>query len=341
YEADIKPAVQLLMDLRIHGAVSIQGPWRKGRRVSRIYENPTLAPAEWDPQLSVLSVDIETDPRAACVYSVGLVLLDPRADAPAAEIYLDSEGRELSLAGVKSFPSEEALLTAVRDRIVEMDPDIITGWNVIDFDFRVLSRRFAALGIPFDIGRADTGASFLDREDGDGVTRWRRSKAIVPGRQVLDAMWLVRMAGMGLEDYRLETAAQAVLGRGKRIDELPGESRTAAVVRLYRQEPERLCEYCLEDTRLALDILLKEGLLDIAIRKSLLIGIPLEQTSVSVAAFEFLYTEHLHQRGIVAPTLGIDQDVVDRAPGGGIITPRAGLSHNVLAFDYKSLYPSI
>ena len=61
-------------------------------------------------------------------------------------------------------------------------------------------------------------------------------------------------------------------------------------------------------------------------RKSLLIGTSLEQTAMSVASFEFLYTEHLHERGIVAPTLGIDQDVLDRAPGGGIITPRAGLS---------------
>jgi len=341
YEADIKPSVQLLMDLRIHGAVSIHGEWRRGRRVGRIYENPRLAPAELDPQLSVLSLDIETDARAGTVYAVGLVLLDPRAGTTTAEVLLNGGGRQPVLPGVRVLPTEEALLAALRQRIIEMDPDILTGWNVIDFDFRVLSRRFAARGVPFDIGRSDAPASFLDREDSDGVTRWRRSKAIVSGRQVLDAMWLVRIAGMGLEDYRLETAAQSVLGRGKRIDELPGESRTAAVERLYREEPDKLCEYCLEDTRLALEILLKEGLLDIALRKSLLIGIPLEQTSVSVAAFEFLYTEHLHQRGIVAPTLGIDQDILDRAPGGGIITPRAGLSRNVLTFDFKSLYPSI
>jgi len=337
YEADIKPPVQLLMDLRIHGAAAIEGEWRKGRRVDRIYENPSLGPAEMDPQLTVLSLDIETDARAGTVYAVGLAFLDPRSATTTGEVLLNGPGP----AAASCFPTEEAMLAALRARIVELDPDIITGWNVIDFDFRVLARRFAARGVPFDIGRSESAASFLDREDTDGITRWRRSKAIVPGRQVLDAMWLVRIAGMGLEDYRLETVAQSVLGRGKRIDELPGESRTAAVERLYREEPDSLCAYCLEDTRLALEILLKEGLLDIAVRKSLLIGTSLEQTSVSVAAFEFLYTEHLHQRGIVAPTLGIDQDILDRAPGGGIITPRAGLSRNVLTFDFKSLYPSI
>ncbi len=343
YEADIKPSTRLLMDRQLHGAVEIEGEWRKGRRVGRIYENPRLAPCELEPRLAVLSLDIETDARAATVYAVGLFFMDPRAGASAGagagttEMFLNGG----PCASARCFPTEAAMLARVRDRIREMDPDVITGWNVIDFDFRVLARRFAALGVAFDIGRSETPATFLDREDSDGVTRWRRSKAMVSGRQVLDAMWLVRIAGMGLEDYRLETVAQSVLGRGKRIDELPGESRTAAVERLYREAPDKLCEYCAEDTRLALDILLKEGLLDIAVRKSLLIGIPLEQTSVSVAAFEFLYTECLHQRGIVAPTLGIDQDVLDRTPGGGIITPRAGLYRNVLTFDFKSLYPSI
>jgi DNA polymerase-2 len=337
YEADVKLSTQFLMDRHVHGSVAVEGEWRKGRRVGRIYENPKVEPTKADPRLTVLSLDIETDARAAVVYAVGLAFFDPAVGTTHGEVLVNGPGP----ASAKCFPTEEAMLNALRARIVELDPDIITGWNVVDFDFRVLARRFAARGVAFDIGRSDSAASFLDRVDTDGITRWNRSKAIVPGRQVLDGLWLARMAGMGLEDYRLETVAQSVLGRGKRIDELPGESRTAAVERLYRQEPENLCAYCLEDTRLALEILQKEGLLDLAIHKSLLIGTSLEQTSMSVASFEFLYMEHLHERGIVAPTLGVDQDVLDRAPGGGIITPRAGLCRNVLAFDFKSLYPSI
>jgi DNA polymerase-2 len=333
----MKLASQYLMDRRIHGGIAIEGQWRQGRRVGRIYENPEVAPTEIEPRLTVLSLDIETDPRAGVVYAVALVFQDPATGTTAEEVLLNGSGP----ASARCFPSEEVMLGALRARIVELDPDIITGWNVVDFDIRVLARRFAAHGVPFDIGRSDSTARFLDRADTDGITRWNRSKAIVPGRQVLDGLWLARMAGMGLEDYRLETVAQSVLGRGKRIDELPGETRTAAVERLYREDPASLCAYCLEDTRLALEILLKEGLLEIALSKSLLIGTSLEQTSMSVASFEFLYTEQLHALALVAPTLGIDQDVIDRAPGGGIITPRAGLSSNVVTFDFKSLYPSI
>ena len=114
-----------------------------------------------------------------------------------------------------------------------------------------------------------------------------------------------------------------------------------AIERLYRTDPEALCAYCLGDARLVLDILASEGFLDTALRKSLLIGTTLDQTWVSVASFEYLYLEHLHRRGMVAPTLGVDQDPMERSPGGGLITPRAGLSDNVLAFDFRSLYPSL
>ena len=342
YEADVKLSTQLLMELGAHGSICIDAAWREGRRVARIYEDPTLAACLWEPTLSVLSLDIETDRRAQAVYAVSLAFWNPAAGEESSEVLFNaSGGGKPDDPSVRSFPNEAGMLAGLRERIIAMDPDVITGWNVVDFDLRVLTRRFTALGVRFDIGRSDDQASFLDRDDGDGITRWKRSKAIVPGRQVLDALWLVRFAGMGLEDYRLETVAQSVLGRGKRIEERPGESKTAAVERLYREEPTALCLYCREDSRLVIDILRKEGLLQLALEKSLLIGTSLEQTSMSVASFEFLYMEHLHRRGIVAPTLGVDQDTLDRVAGGGIITPRAGLFENVLAFDFKSLYPSI
>jgi DNA polymerase-2 len=337
YEADVKLASRFLMDLGIHGTVGLEGAWKKGRRVGRIYTDPALTPSDHEPSLTILSLDIETDARGNTVFAAAFSFIDRRGGIEVDEVLLNGAGTEAA----RCFPGEEVMLSELRRRILDLDPDIITGWNVEDFDLRVLSRRFRALGIPFDIGRSDSSAVFLDREPADGGTRWKRSKAIVPGRQVLDGLWLARLAGMGLEDYRLETVARSVLGRGKRIEERPGETRTAAVERLYREDPGSLCAYCLEDARLALAILFKEGLIDIALRKSLLIGTPLDQTSMSVASFEFLYMEHLHKAGIVAPTLGVDQDPLERAPGGGIITSRAGLYANVLTFDFRSLYPSI
>lgn len=338
YEADVKPSTQLLVDAGIHAAISIDGPWRPGRRVRRVYEDPAIGPAAagFEPRLSVLSLDIETDRTGRAVWAAGLAFTG-HDGGESSEVLLNGGGA----VSARCFPSEKDLLLELRRRILELDPDVLTGWNIVDFDFRALHRRFGDLGVPFDIGRSDSPALFLDREGGEGGVRWRRSRAIADGRQVVDALWLVRLSGMGLEDYRLETVARALLGRGKLLERKPGESSVEAIERLYRTDPEALSAYCAGDARLVLDILSSEGFLELALRKSLLIGTMLDQALVSVPSFEYLYLEGLHRRGMVAPTLGVDQDPIERSPGGGIISPRAGLYDNVLAFDFRSLYPSL
>lgn len=338
YEADVKLSSQLLMDRGIHGTVEIRGESRPGRRVSRVYQDAEVAPAAATPppRLSVLSLDIETDRNARTVYAVGLAFRGLDGELSSEVLYNGSGAR-----GAICCPGEKELVRELRSRILALDPDIVTGWNVVDFDFRTLHRRFGELGVRFDVGRSDAPAAFLDRSGGEGGARYRRSRAMIDGRQVVDALWLVRLANLGLEDYRLETVAQALLGRGKVLDRGKGESAPDAIERLYREDPTALCLYCGEDARLVLDILGAEGFLDVAVQKTLLIGTPLDQTHASVASFELLYMEHLHRRGLVAPTLGVDQEPVGTSPGGGIITSRAGIYEGVLAFDYKSLYPSI
>jgi DNA polymerase II len=338
YEGDVKLSAQLLMDRGVHGSIVIRGEPQPGHRVSKVFQDPEIlaGPASPAPLLSVLSLDIETDRRARTIYAVGLSFRDLDGSV-SGEVLFNGIGAD----GARCFPGERELLEALRSRILALDPDVVTGWNVVDFDFRVLHRRFSELGVRFDVGRSDAPAAFLDRSGGEGGVRYRRSKAIIDGRQVVDALWLVRLANLGLEDYRLETVAQALVGRGKLLDRERGESGPDAVERLYRTDPTALCAYCREDTRLVLDILGAEGFLDVAVQKSLLIGTPLDQTHASVAAFELLYMEHLHRRGMVAPTLGVDQEPVAPSPGGGIITSRAGIYDGVLSFDYRSLYPSI
>jgi DNA polymerase-2 len=338
YEADVRLCNQLLMERGIHGAVHIRGDSRPGRRVGRVYEDPELssAPALPEPRLSVLSLDIETNRNAATILAVALAFRSTGGTVTT-EVLFNGPAAQ----GARSFGGERELLEEVRARIVALDPDVITGWNVVDFDFRTLHRRAADLGVRFDIGRSDAPAAFLDRTGGDGGPRYRRSRVVVEGRQVVDALWLVRLANLGLEDHRLETVAQALLGRGKVLERVGEESGPEAIERLYLEDPAALCYYCGVDAGLVLDILGAEGFLDVAVQKALLIGTSLDQTWASVASFELLYMEHLHRRGHVAPTLGVDQEPVGPSPGGGIITSRAGIYDAVLAFDYRSLYPSI
>jgi DNA polymerase-2 len=335
YEADLRVADQFRLERLIHGPVCIRGEAKAGRYVDRVFVDPEVEPGRWKPRLSVLSIDIETDVQTQAVRAIALSPQDPfQESADLSEVVLFL-GPELHEPGVECFSDEKALLLAFRDRVAALDPDVLTGWNVVDFDFQVLSERFRRYGISFSLGRSRETAVYLPKSEGRG------SRVIMPGRQVWDGVRIVRASPETFEDYSLETVAEAILGYGKRIEVQEGEDRILAIERLYREEPRELCAYCLQDARLVHRIFAKTGLFELTLRRCVLIGVAADLAWTSIAAFEHLYIEALHQRGMVAPTFGVDPLPMDGAPGGIILTPHPGVFDDVLVFDFQSLYPSI
>src|SRR5207245_7058565 len=87
--------------------------------------------------------------------------------------------------------------------------------------------------------------------------------------------------------------------------------------------------------------LAKARLIELAVRRSLLTGMPLDRVGASIASFDFLYLGELRRRGRVAPTVGREAAEIEPTLGGAVLEPAPGLYENVLAFDFKSLYPSL
>lgn len=337
YEADFRVADHFRLERRIHGPVRIRGQARPGRHVGKVFFDPELEPGRWLPRLSVLSIDIETDVRTQEVQAVALCPRDPY-EGPEEDGRNETVlfvGPDLGEPWIVCFDDERRLLLAFRQRVTELDPDIITGWNVVDFDFQVLAQRFERHRIPFRLGRSREPAAYLPQSEGRG------SRVIVAGRQVWDGVRIVRASPDPFEDYSLETVATAVLGYGKRIERAAGEGRLQAIERLHRENPVEFCAYCLQDARLVHEIFASTGLLELTLTRCILIGVAPDLAWTSIAAFEYLYTESLHQRGMVAPTFGVDALPLEGAPGGIILAPRPGVFDDVLVFDFQSLYPSI
>ena len=275
--------------------------------------------------LRVLALDIETSPDAQRVYSVSL------CGADTDEVHVVAEG---VVEGARHHQSEALLLWTLQERIRAIDPDVLTGWNVVDFDLRVLARRAEELGVPFRLGRSDRPLRF---QSDQGFTR--QSRAEVPGRQVLDGIALVRDASIKLDDYRLETAAQALLGKGKLIDEdVP--DRVAEIERMYREDPAALAAYNREDSKLVLEILERESLVELAVERSLLTGMQLDRVGASIASFDLVYLPRLRRRGRVAPSVDSERKSA-RLRGGAVLDSHPGFFRNVGVFDFKSLYPSL
>ncbi len=337
YEADLRVADQFRLERRIHGSLRLRGPYRTGRHVDLVFLDPEVEPAEWRPKLSVLSIDIETEVKEGAVLAVGLAHRDPFREDREEVLYAGgrlSPGQAQDPA-IRVFATEAELLAAFARRLRELDPDVITGWNVVDFDLRALADRFRAHGLSFRLGRSDEEAAYLPANAG------RASRAVVPGRQVWDAVRIVRAAPEHYEDYTLETVAETVLGYGKRLQLEEGERRLEAIGRLAREDPEEFCRYCLQDARLVQEIFDKTGLIELTLHRCQLTGVAPDLAWTSIPAFEHLYIEAMHERGVAAPTAGVDPLPLEGAPGGGILTPRPGVYDRVLLFDFQSLYPTI
>lgn len=323
FEADIRFAYRFLIDNSLTGAVRIEGEYEQGALVDRVYTQPKVLPAEWDPQLSVLSLDIETNKRAGELWSVCLATRE-RSER------LIVHKQEVAHAHV--CPSEKELLKKLSLLIKDIDPDIITGWNVIDFDLKVLQEKYRQYELPWEWGRLARPNSLRVMSE-----FFRDSTADIPGRVVLDGIQLLRSSFIRLDSYSLEDAAQEYLDEGKLFT---GKDRYEQIADAYNNDPEQLLAYNLKDCELVLDILDESGVLGLTIKRSLLTGMPLDRVKASIASLDMLYLPRLHKRGVVAPTSGYVQKN-EPITGGFVMESQPGVYDYVIVCDFKSLYPSI
>ncbi|MBZ0270227.1 DNA polymerase II [bacterium] len=325
HEADVRFAYRYLIERGIRGTLEIDGDARDEGGVA-VFDNPDVRPADARPELTVLSIDIETDPRARQLLSVALV------GCGASDVLLLTGAGQSCPGDAIPFPSEADLLRGLVRRVRELDPDIVTGWNVIDFDLFVLARLASQHGVPLPIGRGNEPMRLRpSRAPGN------QHEATIPGRVVLDGIQLVRGAFLRYESYSLENVSREVLGEGKSMH---GPDRAGAILDAFRRDRQGFVEYNRRDAQLVLDILDQLKLLDLAAERSRLTGMPLDRVAASIASFDFLYLTELGRRRFVAPSVE-DADRSMPQAGGTVLEATPGLHRFVLVMDFLSLYPSL
>lgn len=347
---DTKDAVAFLVRNGIRGGVRLSGDWREGQGVSVVFTDPVIeAVNDARAPLAVLSLDIETEEPAGIIRAIGLSQESVGTSA------ISSSGRKCSLLfngrwedssasdqRVSVFNDERPLLEAFVLQVRALDPDIITGWNIIDFDFPRLAAAFSRHGIAFTLGRSIEGGRFFPAEtvpDGTGGTVKRSASVFLPGRQVLDALRLVRTGYESFESYTLDAVARQILGKGKTVT-VSADEKLAELDRLYVDDPASFCEYCLNDADLVLDILAKREVIAHTVERAALTGAGIDKAWTSVASFERVYAEGLYAKKILEPNPDPARRV-SGAAGGTVLDPLAGMFSDVAVFDFRSLYPSI
>lgn len=332
YEADLSPTIRYLIDNDLYGVIEISGDTEPAEKVDVVFKDPKIRPATGKINLKVVSIDIETNKNTGELYCIGLYGHNYEKN------FIKSNEPVKNAIASKT---EAEVLSKFRDEITKFDPDIITGWHVIDFDLNYLKKKFEEHNIPFDLGRTSESARIKIES-----SFFRSSTISIPGRQVLDGLNLIKdpfikeapsIKNKEFESYTLEDVSQAMLGEGKIIK---GKDRHEELEKLYKKDKEALVKYNIQDCILAYKILMHTKILDLAIERSILTGLPLNKLTGSIIAFDSLYIREAKKRGIVSPTLHYVQKE-ERIKGGHVMEPKPGIYENVLVLDFKSLYPSI
>ena len=330
WEADIRTVDRYLSERFIAGDVEVV---QANCTSAQTLVNPLLRASDRQPiELLCASVDIETDMKGSQVYSIAVHGFK-HGKPDVKTIFMVGKPQPSEGLDIQWFDSEKNLLHNFLAWFQELDPDVLIGWNVVNFDLRFLQKRCDQLKMRFGLGRLSETVEWRSARD-----EQNHYFALVPGRVVLDGIDTLKAATWNFESFSLEFVSQQLLGRGKLIDDV--ENRGHNITELFHNDKIALARYNLEDCVLVSEIFEKAHLLSFSIERSRLTGLPMDKVGGSVAAFENLYLPKLHRAGFVAPNIGDIQTDIE-APGGYVMQSRPGLYEHVLVLDFKSLYPSI
>ena len=264
----------------------------------------------FDPGLKILSFDIENSVKHEFLYTICTVISD-------------SEG----IRNCESATGTETeIITKFTDIILREDPDVITGYNIENYDIRKVMERAKANKMQEMLtwGRDLS----LPRLVSDRF--WR-----IKGRLVVDAWWAAKRE-LRPKQETLNAVSMQVLGEQK-LDVDPKYMDDE-----WRNNSAKVIEYCFKDAELALRILLAVGTVRKGMDLAAVSKLPVEDvlTSGTSTLVDSILIRAADREKIGVPANG-RMSRTDQIEGGYVHTMNAGLYHWVCVLDFKSMYPSL
>ena len=335
FEADVRFAVRYLIDRGIKGGCEIEGEWVAGKRhVSQYIPIRCCGRAG---STSSCACCRSTSKRTAMARRLlAISMYGPGID----EVLIVDRTRSRHAAAAPDAARMSATaLDMFCARVKAFDPDVITGWNVIDFDLAVLQRVAARLNHPLHPRAGCRARCALRKAEG----YFGSGQASIPGRLVLDGIDLLRGAFVRMEEYSLDAVARQVLGEGKAV---AGDvrDRLAEILDNYKHDLGAFALYARTDARLAYEIVEQLKLVRLAFARSQLTGHDARPRRREHCIVRLSVPDGTREAGVVAPTVRSDDwrsAITPRSRAAMCWSPSAGLHRNVWVFDFKSLYPSI
>ena len=216
---------------------------------------------------------------------------------------------------ILTYEAERSLFAGFIDYIKEKDPDILSGWNFIDFDAAYLLKRMAVLGF-----KQDSLARL------PGIT----DRNAMRGRVIFDLLAAYKkMQSSQKESYRLDAIAEDELGETK-------VRYTGTLGDLWNNDPLKMLEYNFKDVELCVAINRKNNIIEFYQEVSRYVGCPLDKTLNSSNVID-IYILRKASGKFVLPSKGNASG--EEFEGATVFDPSKGVRENVIVLDLKSLYP--
>ena len=264
----------------------------------------------FDPGLKYLAFDIENSVLHDFIFTICSVIYD---------------GDEIR-ACEPITGSEAEIIRGFSKLIQDEDPDVITGYNIDNYDIRKIIERAKRLRIDSEVkwGR-DLG---VPRQVSERF--WR-----VKGRLIVDA-WMAAKRELRPKQETLNAVSMQILGESK-MDVDPRHMDEE-----WAKNRDKVLEYCIKDAELSLKILLHVGTVRKGLDLAAVSMLPVEDVMVSGTSTlaDSLLIRRADREKVGVPMTG-KMSRTDQIEGGYVHTMNPGLYHWVCVLDFKSMYPSL
>jgi len=212
-------------------------------------------------------------------------------------------------------------------------PDVVTGWNIRNFDIPYIINRAARIVHEDTIKKLSPWGRVEEKQ----VTMQKKQVQMydIIGVAQLDWMDLFKKFGYTFgpqETYRLDHIANVVLGERKL--EYDGTLHS-----LYMTDHQKFIDYNIRDVDLVDRMEDKVGLIVLCFTMAYRAGVNYNDTFGTTAIWDSLIYRYLLPQNIVVPPN--KESIKEAYDGGYVKDPHCGVHDWVASFDVNSLYPNI
>ncbi|XP_003388637.1 PREDICTED: DNA polymerase delta catalytic subunit-like, partial [Amphimedon queenslandica] len=243
---------------------------------------------------------------------------------------------------VRSFANEKDLLQSWCEFLQETDPDILTGYNIVNFDLPYLINRAKALKLqqfPY-LGRTTSAMTVIKTSTFESKAYGKRENKLIniSGRVQFDLLQVL-FRDTKLRSYSLNSVSYHFLKEQK--EDVPHNIITD-LQNGNEDSRRRLAVYCMKDAILPLRLLEKLMSLINYIEMARVTGVPLNYLLTRGQQIKVVsqLLRKAKKHDLLMPV--IKSESQEEYLGGHVIEPQRGYySSPISVLDFSSLYPSI